>query len=120
MPIKPYPSTGRIRKDKRVLRAVVRFAAKVAPLFELNGWKWQISGKPRVPTAQEIEETLLELVDHLDAQSAESTERETGRLRARRGPDGMWRLELVPETEWLHLPDLKPEPGPTLRIAGEA
>lgn len=56
--------------------AIELAATKVAPLFNLFGWTWD-----KVPTANQIENSITELLDHM---GKDSTSVGSGRLTVRR------------------------------------
>ena len=86
-------------------RQVSEFAAKVAPLFQANGWTW---GKDNTPSVFDIESTLVFLINEV-ARGGIPTAASTGRLQVRVAQYDkriVGNLELVPEykmSETVHL-----------------
>ncbi len=58
-------------------------ALKVAPLYRLFGWSWSDTG---VPTAEDIQKTIVELAEPVIEGKCESMA--TGRLKVERDYDG--------------------------------
>ncbi len=53
---------------KGILHGLVSdFAENVAPIYKLLDWRWHYEDVP--PTQGEIEQTLMELIDHFDYDS---------------------------------------------------
>ena len=56
-----------LEEAKLLMRKMVTaFAEKVAPLYQILGWKWETKGgQPYIPSKEQIEEALIELIDGL-------------------------------------------------------
>ena len=52
----------KLNRDSR--RKIKKFAKELVPLYELFNWKW-IGNLDRTPNAEEIEQTIIELVNSL-------------------------------------------------------
>jgi hypothetical protein len=101
-----------------VIRFAVEFGSEAAPIFAQHNWMWKID-LPHVPSADEITEALLVLMDTLDAQPATVTHTSTGRIRVERlGED--WTVSLEALTTTIDLPEYIPVSDPVLHTQGKA
>jgi hypothetical protein len=87
----------------KLIDALPAFAAKAAPLYVHNDWRWAIGGENRAPTAEEIESLAASLAwearTHAEENGSHSSV-SSGRLLARFACyDGEWsaRIYLAPE-----------------------
>lgn len=73
--------------DLQAVEQAVSYAAhKAAPLFQMYGWTYGLDGGTRIPTVNELEDTINSLIDSVVDEGYEYSA--TGRFQVRKEHDG--------------------------------